>query len=261
MEKAFRDEFFLAGIQLAELASDISRDYFRKPLNIESKTYDHSPVSIADKKIEKSLRSWIKNNYPSHGIIGEEYLDQNKNAKYTWVIDPIDGTVAFLCGKPTFTTLISLLENDLPQIGIIDQPILEDRFVGVNGHGAWLNGKKLVTSDIKLLTDARLNATTPYMFKTDIEQQKFSLLKEQVKLTSFGGDAYSYGLLASGHIDLIMEADLHFYDVAALIPVIEESGGIITDWNGNKITWESFRGQCLASANQKLHEATLRIIA
>ena len=261
MEKAFRDEFFLAGIKLAELASDITRDYFRKPLNIESKTYDHSPVSIADKKIEESLRAWIKNNYPSHGIIGEEYLCQNKTEKYTWVIDPIDGTVAFLCGKPTFTTLIALLENDTAQIGLIDQPILEDRFIGVTGCGAWLNGKKLVTSDISLLADARLNATTPYMFKAEIEQQKFSLLKGQVKLTGFGGDAYSYGLLANGHIDLIMEADLHFYDVAALIPVIEESGGVITDWSGNKITPKSFCGQCLAASNQRLHEAALRIIA
>lgn len=261
MEKAFQDEFFLAGIQLAELASDISREYFKKPLNIESKAEDHSPVSIADKKIEEKLRFWIKENYPNHGVIGEEYISQNKSAKYTWVIDPIDGTVAFLCGKPTFTTLIALLEDELPQIGIIDEPILEDRFIGVTGRGAWLNGKKLKSSDVNLLSNARLNATTPDMFKTPIEHEKFSLLKEQVKLTSFGGDAYSFGLLADGHIDIIMEASLQFYDVAALIPVITESGGIITDWNGNKITRGNFHGQCLASANQCLHDSVLKIIS
>ena len=261
MEKAFQDEFFLAGIQLAELASDISRKYFRKPVTIESKTHDHSPVSIADKQIEEKLRAWIKENYPAHGVIGEEYLSQNNKAKYTWVIDPIDGTVAFLCGKPTFTTLIALLENDTPQLGLIDAPMLGDRFIGVTEKGAWLNGKKLKTSDVKVLTNARLNATTPYMFKTPIEQSKFGLLKDQVKLTSFGGDAYSYGLLASGHIDIIMEADLGFYDVAALIPVITESGGVITDWNGNKITSDNFCGQCLATANIELHEAVLKIIA
>jgi histidinol phosphatase-like enzyme (inositol monophosphatase family) len=261
MEQAFRDEFFLAGIQLAELASDISKKYFRQSLNIERKTDDNSPVTIADKKIEASLRAWIKDNYPDHGIIGEEYDSENKNAQYTWVIDPIDGTVAFACGKPTFTTLISLLENDLPQIGIIDQPILEDRFVGVVGQGSWLNGKKLVTSKVTELSNVRLNATTPYMFKSSLEQEKFALLRDRVKLTGFGGDAYSYGLLADGHIDVIMEADLHFYDVAALKPIIEASGGVITDWYGNKINQHTFNGQCLASANLKLHEAVLKVIA
>ena len=256
-----QDEFVLAGIKLSELASGISCEYFRKPLFIESKLADNSPVSIADKKIEENIRLWIKENYPDHGVIGEEYLSQNKKAKYTWVIDPIDGTVAFLCGKPTFTTLIALLENDIPRFGLINQPILNDRFIGVIGQGAWLNDIRIQTSTVNSLSHARLNATTPYMFKTQQELDKFSLLKDQVKITSFGGDAYSYGLLANGHIDIIMEADLQFYDVAALIPVITESGGVITDWSGNKITSENFNGKCLASANRQLHDIVLKIIA
>ena len=259
MEKAFQDEFFLAGIQLAEIASEISKKYFRSSLKIEQKS-DLSPVTIADQEIETNLRSWIKVNYPEHGVIGEEYSGQNKQAKYTWVLDPIDGTVAFACGKSTFATLIALLDEDVPEIGIIDQPIVEDRFIAVAGSGAWLNGRKLRTSNIENIGEAKLNATTPYMFKTTDEQHKFDVLRRQVRITGFGGDAYSYGLLADGHIDIIMEADLGFYDVAALKPVIEQSGGVITDWQGRSISSKNFSGQCLATANSKLHDAVLKII-
>lgn len=259
MEKAFKDEFFLAGIQLAEIASEISKKYFRNPVKIEHKS-DCSPVTIADQEIEISLRTWIKNNYPDHGVIGEEYANQDKKALYTWVLDPIDGTIAFACGKPTFATLIALLENENPEIGIIDQPIIEDRFIAVVGNGAWLNGKKLATSKEQHISKARLNATTPYMFKNEVERQKFEHLRRNVDITGFGGDAYSYGLLADGHIDIIMEADLGFYDVAALKPIIEESGGVITDWQGRPISTKNFSGQCLASANAKLHDAALKII-
>ena len=259
MEKAYTNEFFLAGVQLADLAAEISKKYFREPLTVETKDHEY-PVTVADREIELCLRAWIKETYPDHGVIGEEFAHEDRVCKYTWVIDPIDGTVAFACGKPVFTTLIALLEDGKPVLGIIDQPIVGDRLIGVQGAGAWINGKKLITGTQQNIADARLNATTPYMFKTTVEQTKFARLQKEVKLTSWGGDAYAYGLLADGHIDVIMEADLEYYDVAALRIIIEESGGVITDWTGNPITHNDFSGQCLASANKTLHEKALSII-
>ncbi|MDQ5920547.1 MAG: inositol-phosphate phosphatase / L-galactose 1-phosphate phosphatase / histidinol-phosphatase [Pseudomonadota bacterium] len=259
MQEAFGDEFFVAGIQLADLASEITRKYFREKLDVKHKSDCH-PVTIVDQKVEQSLREWLTVNYPDHGIIGEEYAAQNILAKYTWTIDPIDGTVAFATGKPVFATLIALLEDGVPMLGIIDQPIINERFIGVRGSGAWVNGKKMTTSNQSVLSKARLNATTPYMFKTDEDRDAFQRLHRQVNITGWGGDAYAYGLLADGHIDIILEADLGFYDVAALRPIIEESGGIITDWDGNNISHENFDGKCLACANSQLHEAVLKTI-
>lgn len=259
MDKAFKDEFFLASIQLADLAAEISQKFFRTPFKIDHKP-DYSPVTTADQQIEQTLRDWIKQNYPEHGVIGEEYSQDNTLAKYTWVLDPIDGTVAFASGKPTFSTLIALLEDGKPVIGVIDQPIVNERFIAVEGNGAWGNGKKLVTSSQRVLSGARLNATTPYMFKSEIERDKFERLRKKVCITGWGGDAYAYGLLADGHIDIIMEADLQYYDVAAVRPIIEESGGVITDWQGRAINHRDFSGQCIASANPRLHEQALKII-
>ena len=258
MEKFLTDELFLTAVELANLAANISKKYFRQPLDIDSKDGLY-PVTLVDREIETCLRQRIKHLYPTHGIIGEEFANENAGKQYVWVIDPIDGTVAYTTGKPTFTTLIALLENGQPIIGIIDQAILDDRFIGVMGEGAWLNGVNLSSSICDSLSLARLNATTPYMFRNDDEQAAFARVHKEVKLTSFGSDAYAYGLLAAGHIDLIMEADLKYYDVASIIPVVGESGGIITDWQGNPIT-QNFSGQCLASANAKLHDLALKII-
>lgn len=259
MDKAFGDEFFLAGIQLADLAAEITCKYFRGKVDIEYKLNCH-PVTAVNHKVEQSLRQWIKDNYPEHGIISEEYLAQNKIAQYTWTIDPIDGVVAFVTGKPTFSTLIALLENGSPVLGIIDQPINNERFIGVIGSGAWINGKKMATSTEDKLSHSRLSVATPDMFKTSQERNIFEQLRQQVSITSWGGDAYAYGLLADGYIEVILETDLGFYDVAPLIPIIEESGGIITNWCGENISPENFNGKCLACANPKLHEAVLKII-
>ncbi|MBP9742950.1 MAG: histidinol phosphate phosphatase [Burkholderiales bacterium] len=259
MDKTFGDEFFLAGIQLADLAAEITCKYFRGKIDVQYKSNCH-PVTMVDQKVEQSLRKWIKDNYPTHGIIGEEYLAQNTMAKYTWTIDPIDGTVAFVTGKPTFSTLIALLENGSPVLGIIDQPINNERFVGVRGSGAWLNGKKMITSSEETLLRSRLSISSPDMFKTNKECAAFEQLRQQVNVISWGGDAYAYGLLADGYIEIILETDLGFYDIAALRPIIEESGGIITNWCGENISAENFDGKCLACANPQLHEAVLTII-
>lgn len=251
-------EFLKFANYLVDEAAVIARKYFRGSLIIDSKD-NSTPVTIADREIELKLRELINQNYPEHSIIGEEYGDKQSISQYCWVLDPIDGTVAFSTGKPTFTTLVALLKDNNPVLSIINQPISNERFIGEVNHRATLNHHVIKTSQTEKLSESRLNATTPYMFLTDYEKQSFDKLRKQVRLTSFGGDAYSFGLLASGHIDIILEADLQYYDVAALVPVIEASGGVISDWQGNVLT-KSFNGQCLASANKELHIQVLELI-
>lgn len=275
----FNDELFIFAMQLADTAADISRRYFRQNLVIDTKS-GNFPVTKVDLEIEAALRQIIKAKYPAHTIIGEEYAsDISLNAEYAWVIDPIDGTVAFTTGKPTFTTLIALTKNGKPILGIIDQAISGERFIGIADNGAYqmlscqdaraggtsayqklesMSYQAIKTSKITDISYARLNATTPYMFSEE-EMYRFNRLKDQVKVCAWGGDAYAYAMLACGHIDLIMESQLQYYDVAALEPIIIASGGIITTWDGNPIT-PDFKGQCLASSNLELHHLALKII-
>lgn len=252
-----QNELFTFANYLADEAALISRKYFRNLSDISTKE-NLTPVTIADREIELRLREIIKASYPDHAVIGEEFANQSGSNSYSWVLDPIDGTVAFSSGKPTFTTLIALLKDDEPIFSIIDQSIINERFCGLIGENAFLNGKKLSTSKVVNLADARLNATTPYMFKTELEREFFGRVKQSVRMTSFGGDAYAFALLAAGYIDVIVEADLQYYDVAALIPVINAAGGVITDWSGNAIT-QDFNGQCLACANRELHQQIINL--
>lgn len=255
---SLNSEFLQFANFLADEAAIISRKYFRQPLIIDNKS-NNTPVTLADREIELRLRQLIKEHYPEHGIIGEEFANQTAQAPYTWVLDPIDGTVAFSCGKPTFTTLIALLANNQPLLSVIDQSISHERFSGVVNQYSTVNGNKINTSNTTKLSDVRLNATTPYMFKTAAEWQSFERVKQQVKLASFGGDAYSFALLAAGHIDVIVEADLQYYDVAALVPLITAAGGVISDWQGRELTAE-FNGQCLACANIVLQQQVLEVL-
>lgn len=257
MQNALIQELFQFANYLAEEAGQISLKYFRKKIAIDNKD-NLSPVTVADREVELRIRELIKAHYPHHGIIGEEFASYNHGSDYCWVLDPIDGTVAFTTGKPTYTTLIGLLFKGIPLIGLIDQPYLKERFGGVSGT-TFLNEEKIVVSATTEIGEARLNATTPYMFKTDYERSSFERVRKKVKLTSFGGDAYAFGLLAAGLIDIIMEADLGYYDIAALVPIVEAAGGVITDWQGNRLTHD-FNGQCLASANQQLHTKVIDLI-
>lgn len=244
--------------QLADATGEIARHYFRQAPSMDFKSA-HDPVTKADLAIEAMLRELITKHYPDHGIQGEEYANRAPNSRYSWILDPIDGTRAFACGKPSFTTLIALWEDDKPVLGIIDQPITKERWVGLQGQKTLLNQQICIASPLPLLAQARLNCTTPDMFVTEPSRQLFNLIKDQAGITAYGGDAYAYGLLAAGQIDIIVEADLKFYDVAALIPIIEGAGGIITDWQGNKIT-PHFNGQCIACANAILWQQVMKIL-
>jgi histidinol phosphatase-like enzyme (inositol monophosphatase family) len=243
---------------LVGVAAATTVPYFRSDLPFESKSQDgFDPVTVADRATEEAIRGEISARYPDHGIIGEEFAPLNPDAPYQWVIDPIDGTKAFICGLPTWATLVGLCDATGPLVGLMSQPIVGEYFIGGFGQVERVGGDgatNLTTSDIVSLANASVFATSPDMFSVDDELPKFQALSQQVRLTRYGTDSYAYCMLAAGHIDIVAEAGLGFYDVAALIPIVETAGGVITDWTGFAVRGG---GTVLAAANSELHETAL----
>lgn len=238
--------------RLADFAAPLALHYFRTELPVEAKA-DASPVTAADRAIEALLRAEIRAAYPEHGVLGEEEGGDFKRP-LTWVIDPIDGTKSFITGMPLFGTLIALVSGDRPVLSVIDMPALAERWCGT-GEAAWFGEKPARTSD-RSLAEARLFATSPDIFAGS-DADAFASLSGAVGLRRFGGDCYAYGLLASGHCDLVVEAGLQVYDVMALVPVVEGAGGVMTDWGGQPLT-PAFDGRVVAAANAGLHAEALR---
>ncbi|MBH32246.1 MAG: histidinol phosphate phosphatase [Gammaproteobacteria bacterium] len=242
---------------LADEASKITNSYFRKKINIENKE-DESPVTIADKNTELKIRDLISNKYPSHGILGEEYGNNQIESEYIWVIDPIDGTRSFIAGHKDFGTLISLLHNNKPVIGIINCPAHNERWIGVRGQKTTLNNKIIETSKITNINEAYLFTSGIY-FHEPILKKGYKNIKEKCKYYRLGGDCYMYGMLASGLIDIVIEDTLKAHDYMALVNVIEGAGGKITDKYGKDVTIES-DGSLIASCNSTLHNKLISII-
>jgi inositol-phosphate phosphatase / L-galactose 1-phosphate phosphatase / histidinol-phosphatase len=250
-------DFLDFSVKLADLSGKIIRKYFRHEVFAEYKEAESPIVTIADKEVEAALREAIEKRYPDHGINGEEYGIKAPDAEYKWVLDPIDGTIAFTCGKPIFGTLISLMRKDKYLIGIIDQPILKERWIGTGGETLF-NGARTKTSGITDIKKARLATTTAAMFKSESQKKSFQALSDCVHVTTFGGDCYNYALLAGGTIDIVIERTLKLHDYAALIPVIEGAGGIITDWNGKPV---NSNGDVVACASKELHNIVIEKIS
>ncbi len=240
--------------ELADLAGPIARKYFRQKLTIETKP-DSSPVTIADREIESAMRRRIGETFPGHGILGEEHGLERADADRVWVIDPIDGTKSFISGMPTFGTLIAYLERGIPTVGVVDHPALTERWIGARGRPTLLNGEPCRTSRRERVSEAILYATSPDMF-TGQDRASFEAVSAKVSLRRFGGDCYAYALLASGHIDLVIEAGLQPYDYLSLVPVIEGAGGVITDWSGRALGLRS-DGRVVAAATAALHAEAL----
>lgn len=221
----------------ADAAGEVLRKYFRQRVEIIDKE-DHSPVTIADREAEEAMVSVILKNFPTHAIFGEEngWRCAENSADYVWVLDPIDGTKSFITGKPLFGTLIALLHNGKPVIGVIDQPILHERWIGVDGKQTTLNGQEISVRPCNSLAQAYLYTTSPHLFQGDTEDA-FIRVRNQVKVPLYGCDCYAYALLASGFVDLVVESGLKPYDFLSLVPVIEGAGGSITDWRGDKLHW------------------------
>ncbi|MEM7209936.1 MAG: histidinol-phosphatase [Pseudomonadota bacterium] len=239
---------------LADQARLISREHFRRQFDIEAKS-DDSPVTVADRNIEERLRVLINESFPKHGILGEEFENEGLDREFVWVLDPIDGTRSFITGMPTFGTLISLLHNQQPILGVIDMPMLDERWVGGSATQTLFNQTTARTSDCSSVKACRLAATQPEMFNQQ-QLRAFSTIKSQTGFFRYGGDCYNYGLLASGHTDLVIEADLKPFDYFALVPVIRGAGGVITDWNGDELTLTS-AGDVVAAATPAIHQQAL----
>jgi histidinol phosphatase-like enzyme (inositol monophosphatase family) len=229
------DQDLALALRLADAAGSIIRPLFRGEWSHERKA-DRSFVTEADRAAEAAMRRLIEETFPADGIIGEEYGTRNEGAGRQWVLDPIDGTTSFIAGRPIFGTLIALLKDGWPVLGIIDQPITRERWVGALGRPTLFNGRPATARPLKELSDAVLATTSPHLFTND-EADAFMAVAKQVaeKKIVFGGDCYNYGLLASGHIDVVIEAGLKLYDYAALVPVVEGAGGMMADWQGNPL--------------------------
>ncbi|KAG8368205.1 hypothetical protein BUALT_Bualt15G0021000 [Buddleja alternifolia] len=239
------DRFADVGNQLADAAGDVIRKYFRKSFDILDKE-DLSPVTIADQAAEESMVKVIQENFPSHAIYGEEngWKCKEDTADFVWVLDPIDGTKSFITGKPLFGTLIALLYKGKPILGIIDQPILIERWIGISGRRTTLNGQDITTRNCSQLSKAYLYTTSPHLFSAEGE-----VAFARVKVPLYGCDCYAYALLASGFVDLVIESGLKPYDFLSLIPVIEGAGGVITDWKGQQFHWEASSNARATSKN------------
>ncbi len=244
--------------QLADAARPIASRYFRTGVTVDDKS-DLSPVTIADREAETAMRELLDRHVPDHGVFGEEHGAVRTDAEYVWVLDPIDGTKAFITGLPLFGTLIGLFHKGKPVLGIIDQPILQERWLGVDGERSTLNGKPISVRTCAGVANAYMYSTAPSMFAGG-HARAHQTLTEKVKLFRWGGDCYAYGLLASGHVDLVVEADLKLYDYAALIPVITGAGGTITDWKGNALDMQS-DGAVVAAGDPAVHRAALDILS
>jgi myo-inositol-1(or 4)-monophosphatase len=237
---------------LAQQSGEIIKKYFRNKIDVESKP-DLSPVTIADKKSEEVMREIIMKEFPEHGIIGEEFGVHNNNAEYKWILDPIDGTKSFICGAITFGTLIALIKNNEPVIGIINQPVLEHYLIG-DSSSAELNDVKVKVRDCKEVEKAVLVTTDHFNIGKYYNQQKFDELAKRVLIYRAWGDCYGYYLLASGSIDIMIDPQMSVWDLTALIPVVKGAGGIITDYNGNN----AMKGKSIIAASPKIHSEVVK---
>jgi myo-inositol-1(or 4)-monophosphatase len=260
-DSAVEEGFVRFAHQLADEAGAAIRPHFRGAGKVSNKA-DHcfDPVTEADRGAEAAMRALIEAAFPDHGISGEEFPDKPAQGPFRWVLDPIDGTKAFIIGMPIWGTLIGLTKDDRPVIGMMDQPYLGERFWNA-ADGARFRSRqgedRIRTRRCVTLSDAILGATTPDMFK-DGELERFRNLSGACRMTRFGGDCYLYCMLAMGLIDIVAEAHLKPFDIAPLVPIIEAAGGVVTTWDGGD---PANGGQILAVGDPALHAATLRALA
>lgn len=244
--------------RLADAARPILKGYYRTSIPVDGKA-DASPVTRADREAEAAMRAILADAAPGHGVIGEEFGAENADADYVWSLDPLDGTRAFVAGKPQFGTLVALLHKGAPVLGVVDMPILEERWLGVFGRGTTLNGAPANTRQAVDLSTARLGTTSLEIFEGPGEMAAYRRLRAAVADCNFGGDCYNYAVLASGWLDLVLETTLKLWDFAALAPVVIAAGGAMTDWSGRPLTIDS-AGDVLASSDPALHRAALAAI-
>lgn len=249
---------------LADASGDAIRPYFRTPIGVSNKADggDFDPVTAADQAGERVIAELVAHAWPEHGFVGEEHGTTRADARLRWVVDPIDGTRAFIMGWPLWGTLIGLLDDGAPVLGIMDQPFTRERFWS-GRDAAYVRtadtpAKEIRTRPCASLSDAILSTTHPDLFATGYEADAFARVKARVRMTRYGGDCYAYCLLAAGFSDLVIESGLKPYDIVALIPIIEKAGGIVTTWDGRPAT----KGGCIiAAGDPRVHAEALALLS
>lgn len=249
---------------LARQSGEAILPFFRTALTVTDKNAGDSPgrfdpVTEADRAAEAIIRRRIIETFPHHGILGEEFASERLDADDVWVIDPIDGTRAFLCGLPVWGTLIGLKHKGVPVLGVMHQPYTGEMFIGDGGQ-ARVKGPRgerpLKTRPCRVLAEATVMTTDPRLFE-GVEARAYLAVEKAVRLARYGADCYAYAMLAAGQVDLVIESGLKPYDIVALIPIIEGAGGVVTTWEGGRA---SEGGRILAAATPELHATVLTIL-
>ena len=247
--------------RLATSSGETILPFFRTSLLVDnkSKSHDFDPVTEADRAAEAVMRRLIKANFPQHGIVGEEFGSEREDAEYVWVLDPIDGTKSFIAGVPIWGTLIALLHKGTPVFGMMHQPFIGERFSGDSGsaHYQGPSGeRKLAVRRCASLKEATSYTTSPLLMN-ETDRAIFGRVEQAVRLSRYGGDCYSYCMLAAGHLDLVVETELKPYDIAALIPIITGAGGIVTTWEGGP---PQGGGRIIAAGDPRVHEEAMKLL-
>ena len=248
--------------RLATVSGETILPFFRTSLGIDNKSTgrDFDPVTEADRAAEAVMRRLIKASFPRHGIVGEEFGNEREDADYVWVLDPIDGTKSFIAGFPIWGTLIALLHRGTPVFGMMHQPFIGERFSGDGGAAHYYGPsgeRKLAVRRCASLKEATSFTTSPLLMNS-ADRAAFSRVEAEVRLTRYGGDCYSYCMLAAGHLDLVIETELKPYDIAALIPIITGAGGVVTTWEGGPA---QNGGRIIAAGDPRVHEAAMKVLA
>jgi len=247
--------------ELATVSGDAIKPFFRTSLGVEDKSRGgmFDPVTAADRAAELAMRTLLRKKFPAHGIIGEEFGPERSDAEFVWVLDPIDGTKSFISGMPAWGTLIALTRSGRPVFGMVHQPFIGERFSG-DGLAATYRGpagnRALMVRPCPALAEAVLYTTSPRLMNA-ADRAIFARVEELVRLSRYGGDCYSYCMLAAGHVDLVIETELKPHDVAALIPIISGAGGIVTTWNGKA---PESGGRIVAAGDRRTHAAALALL-
>jgi myo-inositol-1(or 4)-monophosphatase len=258
---AATDDMLAAAEAAADVAGAVIRPLFRSALLVEAKG-DASPVTEADKGAELAIRRLLREKFPDHGMLGEEFGAENPEAEWLWVLDPIDGTRAFVTGRPLFGTLIGLLHRGTPVLGLIDQPVTGERWIGRAGHPTSFRAPLGGTARCRpcfRAGEAELSCTSPDMFDAALSP-RFERLRRAARRVTWGGDCYAYGLVALGLVDMVVDATMKPWDWAALVPVIEGAGGRVTDWAGQPLRLDG-DGTVLAVGDPALLPEAVRLLA
>jgi myo-inositol-1(or 4)-monophosphatase len=247
--------------RLASVSGDAILPFFRTALGIDNKAGGggFDPVTAADRAAEVAMRALIRQTFPDHGVIGEEFGSERSDAEYVWILDPIDGTKSFICGLPAWGTLIALTRAGEPVYGMMHQPFTRESFTGDSGAARYrgpAGERALRVRSCGALSQAILMTTSPLLMN-EADRGKFSKVEQAVRLSRYGGDCYAYCMLAAGHVDLVIETELKPYDILPLVPIILGAGGVVTGWDGSS---PKAGGRIVAAGDRAVHQAALDLL-